>query len=192
MNYIRWDRDLNPGSRCIGIVDFESTAFDHSAISPRRFRENYFGELGIRTLGPLARTHEFQSCALDHSANSPKNLSVSRYYWFEKILQLEIFFTSSVLCIGPLRRFFLLLPCNLSQDLYIARYCVIKKFCLCQSSSGVEQRPEKPCVGGSILPSGTIVMYFRGLAQMARAPGLGPGGREFESLVPEKTTMVHT
>lgn len=50
----------------------------------------------------------------------------------------------------------------------------------------VEQRPEKPCVGSSILPPGkSSNMRFRGLAQMARALGLGPRGREFESRIPE-------
>ena len=28
-------------------------------------------------------------------------------------------------------------------------------------------------------------IIIRGLAQMARVPGLGPGGREFESRIPE-------
>ena len=46
----------------------------------------------------------------------------------------------------------------------------------------VEQRPEKPCVGSSILPSGKL---YRELAQMARALVLGTRGREFESRIPE-------
>ena len=51
----------------------------------------------------------------------------------------------------------------------------------------VEQRPEKPCVGSSILPPGTIQLYIvlRGVAQMARVSGLGPEGREFESRHPD-------
>ena len=60
----------------------------------------------------------------------------------------------------------------------------------------VEQRPEKPCVGtsdkgevgGSSPPTPTILkkeVKFRELAQMARALGLGPRGREFESRIPE-------
>jgi hypothetical protein len=36
-----------------------------------------------------------------------------------------------------------------------------------------------------------INIILRGLAQMARVPGLGPGGREFESRIPEiKTTRI--
>ena len=61
-------------------------------------------------------------------------------------------------------------------------FFVHRKF-TCRGSSAVEQRPEKPCVGGSTLPPGTI--KYRGLAQMARVLGLGPRGREFESRIPE-------
>ena len=90
-----------------------------------------------------------------------------------------------------------------------------------QGSSVVEQRPEKPCVGSSILPLGTTKQFkmimgvqlrrlertsdkgevggsspptptilSRELAQMARALGLGPRGREFESRIPEVKKLI--
>ena len=60
----------------------------------------------------------------------------------------------------------------------------------------VEQWTENPRVGSSILPLGTVnpngsrpythlckvsKNTYRSVAQLARAPGLGPGGRRFES-----------
>ena len=53
-----------------------------------------------------------------------------------------------------------------------------------QGSSVVEQRTENPRVVSSILTSGTGKKY-RGVAQLARAPGLGPGGRRFKSFHPD-------
>ena len=46
----------------------------------------------------------------------------------------------------------------------------------------VEQWTENPRVGSSILPLGT----HRSVAQLARASGLGPEGRRFESYHSDK------
>ena len=37
-----------------------------------------------------------------------------------------------------------------------------------------------------------LKITIRGLAQMARVPGLGPGGREFESRIPEVNTRAYS
>ena len=74
----------------------------------------------------------------------------------------------------------------------------------------VERLPEEQGVGSSILPLGTTsrvrgtklkikyqklniwspdyvgTIYSRGVAQLASAPGLGPGGRGFESRHPDQ------
>ncbi len=42
----------------------------------------------------------------------------------------------------------------------------------------VEQRTENPCVGGSNPPRATT---YAAVAQLVRAPGCGPGGRQFKS-----------
>gem|GEM_PF-6703021 len=60
-----------------------------------------------------------------------------------------------------------------------------------RGSSVVEQRTENPCVASSILALGTKNLlasggFKRGVAQLARASGLGPEGRRFKSFHPDQ------